>query len=409
MCFKDLLHLLCPCFVSLDKKLETKKKKTKKEKKVKNKHNIKDIMRQTIPSDKTKDGWLTSSGEEIAISKIDSKDLTRVFEIPDDFESVDECIRHQGWELMADIGKGSNSKVMYGIKINTQQPIACKILEINDYYNTNNKDRQNIWESFKRELVLLVREKHRNIIQVFDHFIVEEKVKNKFCCYIVMELSKQGSVKYQMLDENTDDYNMKKYRKLSETKTKLYFRDTANGLQYLHNKQIAHKDLKLGNLLVFIDNNGQEMVKIADFGTSRVSYKEDVVKEYKCFGTVEYMSPQIFKIYVYINTDQKIDNLKKYNPFQADLWSLGVCLYVMICAKIPFLPNNCETYKDLNLNLDTYKSIYQNMIIKNYDISNNTRHTYTEHCFDILSKLLHPNTRDRITIDGVLQHNWLNS
>ncbi|XP_054157614.1 testis-specific serine/threonine-protein kinase 2-like [Oppia nitens] len=399
MCLKILNLLLCQCCVSSNKK---------KKKKDKNKQSIKQVMRQTKPSDKTKIGWFTISGEKLTYSQIDNKDLTQEYYIPRDFKSEDECVRFKGWKIKEEIGSGSYAKVWEAINIeNPDKIVAIKILPFNDNVIQSNKMKQRNWDNFKQELVLLVREKHKNIVEVFDHFIIYESC-DKYNCYIVMELAKQGSILKQIIDEN-HEYNDSLYKPLSEIKVKSYFRDTAFGLQYLHNKNITHKDLKLSNLLVFIDKSGQEMVKIADFGTSRVSYKEDVVKDYKCYGTVDYMSPQIFRIYVYIQIGQKIDVLKKYNPFEADLWSLGVCLYVMICAKIPFLPKDCDSYHEVNQNIKTYKFIYRNMINKRYEISDQTINTYTDQCLDILSQLLHPNSSDRIKIDAVLQHKWLNS
>ncbi|XP_054157623.1 probable myosin light chain kinase DDB_G0271550 [Oppia nitens] len=402
MCYKLLSALLCQCCVSSAKK---------KKKKVINKQNIQQMMRQTESSDKTKVGWVTKSGEILSFSQINNKELTQEYYIPRDFKSQDEGVRCRGWEIKKEIGSGGYAVIKEAVNIKKpDKTVAIKILPFNDNVIQNNKMRRRNWESFKQELILLVREKHRNIVQVLDHFIIHEMHK-KFFCYIVMELAERGSVLQQMIDENPEDKKSmsSSYKPLSETKAKSYFRDTAFGLQYLHNKNITHKDLKLVNLLVFIDNNNKEVVKIADFGTSRVSYKEDVVKEYKCYGTVDYMSPQIFRIYVYIKIGQKIDLLKKYDPFEADCWSLGVCLYFMICAKIPFLPKDCHTYQKVNPNLDTYKFIHQNMILKRYEILDQTRNTYTDQCLDILSQLLHPNSSNRIKINDVLQHKWLNS
>ena len=98
------------------------------------------------------------------------------------------------------------------------------------------------------------------------------------------------------------------------------------GIRYCHSNKILHRDIKLDNILLD-DNFG---VKICDFGVSRFIKQGEVIRE-QC-GTPAYIAPEIIR-------DQG------YEGFYADLWSLGVLLYVMISGTFPFTADNLQ---DLN-------------------------------------------------------------
>lgn len=88
-----------------------------------------------------------------------------------------------------------------------------------------------------------------------------------------------------------------------------------DGVAYLHNEKITHRDLKLENVL--IDDNMN--IKIIDFG---FSVKSDKKLQFSC-GTPHYMSPELA--------------LKKdhYGP-PTDIWAMGIMLYIMLTGRLPF-------------------------------------------------------------------------
>jgi len=135
---------------------------------------------------------------------------------------------------------------------------------------------------------------HINIIKLYEHFLIDEKV------YIFLEFASSGTL---------SEY-VRKRGPLKETKARKWFKQICSGLYHMHSHGISHRgllkflilfffsieltvkifsDLKLGNILIDENRN----CKITDFGLSRVSYR----KGYGIFyctsycGTEPYMEP----------------------------------------------------------------------------------------------------------------------
>ena len=106
-------------------------------------------------------------------------------------------------------------------------------------------------------------------------------------------------------------------KRISEQETKKIFRRIIMGIQYLHSKKIAHRDIKLDNIMV----NENYDVKIIDFGFSLFTTNNKKLNLH-C-GTPSYMAPELVA-------------KKDYLGQPVDVWALGVLLYKMLTGYYPF-------------------------------------------------------------------------
>jgi serine/threonine protein kinase len=100
---------------------------------------------------------------------------------------------------------------------------------------------------------------------------------------------------------------------LGEARVKEITFGIAKGLQFLHDRGIIHRDLKLENIMM-TDKSKLAIPKIIDFGLAKILSKSETSSE--PFGTIGYAAPEILKSEPY--------------SFPCDLWSLGCLLYAMI-------------------------------------------------------------------------------
>uniref|UniRef100_A0A1I7XIB4 non-specific serine/threonine protein kinase n=1 Tax=Heterorhabditis bacteriophora TaxID=37862 RepID=A0A1I7XIB4_HETBA len=202
------------------------------------------------------------------------------------------------------IGEGSYAKVKEVVEQHTLVRRAVKIIKGNRLRKIPNGA-----ENVEREIKILRKVDHNNVIRLIEVFRDDEKNK----LYMVMEFC-MGSVQ-QLLDSAVD-------KRLHEWDAHRYFKELICGLEYLHSVGVIHKDIKPANLLLSPDFS----LKISDFG---------VAEELSLFqsndhcqivqGTPKFQAPELVS-----------GNTKQYSGFAADVWSCGVTLYNMISGKYPF-------------------------------------------------------------------------
>merc|ERR1711998_382304 len=144
------------------------------------------------------------------------------------------------------------------------------------------------------------------------------------------------------------------------------------GLEYMHNNNVVHRDIKLENVLFDESHNA----KLIDFGFS--VYAKDKKLRMFC-GTPSYMAPEIVK-------------RGEYRGKPVDMWSLGVVLYACLCGCFPF---SAKTYPDL------YKKIIRGYFRLPETLSHSVR--------DLLRNLLLPDPNRRFTTAQAKGHPWLRS
>ncbi|OQR93555.1 kinase [Thraustotheca clavata] len=157
-----------------------------------------------------------------------------------------------------------------------------------------------------------------------------------------------------------------------------YFSQILKGLKFIHAAGFAHRDISLENILVDKDN----VAKICDFGLAvdiNSRPNERVGKPY-------YIAPEVF------------DNLTPYDPAKADIWSLGVVLFLLLTGVPLFnVPSKLdESYAYL-------KRHGLRRLISVWDLDD----FVPEEARDLLEKMLSINPRKRYTLQDVLQHPYV--
>ena len=155
------------------------------------------------------------------------------------------------------------------------------------------------------ETDLMKKLNHPNITKIFEMFGDEKYFM------IIMEYINGGNL-FSFV---------KKRRKLSEKTVKFLFRQIILGIKYILEQNIVHRDIKLENLLIDLNNN----IKICDFGIGRkIKNKNQLLNDH--WGTLMYMAPKIL-----LSSKEK-----GYEPFPVDIWSSGISLYIMLSGTLPF-------------------------------------------------------------------------
>jgi serine/threonine protein kinase len=204
------------------------------------------------------------------------------------------------YKMGKELGSGAFSIVKSGQHKQTGESFAIKIV-------TKSKLTQEDETALKDEIAVLKELKHPNIIQLYD--VYEERD----FYYLVTEQMAGGELFDRIVQKSY--YNEKEARDVC----KILF----EAMAYCHSHKVAHRDLKPENLLLLSSDNDSN-IKIADFGFAKKCPKPQCLKT-QC-GTPGYVAPEILEGIPY--------------DTQADMWSLGVIVYILLGGYPPFIEQN---------------------------------------------------------------------
>ncbi|KAH9526630.1 hypothetical protein DERF_000700 [Dermatophagoides farinae] len=315
---------------------------------------------RAIESETTRLRYFRTNNRDIKISKLDPKqgiqqEIDQALEYRKSNQLRNDHQRElldKGYRLRNIIGSGSYAHVFRAKDLRQSCDVAIKLIEL-DKCSRHYKD-----VCLRNEIYVIRELSHENIVHFYEAF-------NTSLAYImVMEL----------VDAGTFADLLKKNGPISDDRARRLFKGVFFGVDYMHQKFIAHRDLKLENIL--INKYGQP--KISDFSLSVIWDGRRLVTDW-C-GTPPYFSPEIL---------QGIP----YNPLAYDIWSLGVCLFIMTNDTLPFM------FVD-------YQEMLQKQLNRDWKFRTRYERNISDDLKQLIRAMLDPDNNNRIKITDLIQTRW---
>jgi len=275
------------------------------------------------------------------------------------------------YDIQEVVGKGQYGVCRRGIRRSDGKEVAIKSisrLKIRTVQDQEEVDRE---IAIMRHLA-----GHPNIVNILQVY------EDKSYIHIVMELCKGGELFDQII--NKGHYSEKEAASL--VRTMLYV------IQHMHDLGVVHRDLKPENFLLSLSDNSEPagaanakkgneaVIKAIDFGLSTFISPQEKLKD--CVGSSYYIAPEV---------------LRRSYGHEADIWSAGVILYILLCGSPPFFGSSDREilqkvmrYREgtLNFKFQPWPSISEG----------------AKECVLMMLKL---DPLERASIDKVLQHPWM--
>ncbi|XP_076620720.1 testis-specific serine/threonine-protein kinase 3 [Colletes latitarsis] len=263
-------------------------------------------------------------------------------------------LESHGYLLGKTIGAGSYATV----KVAKSDRHACQVaIKIVSKFQAPG---EHLRKFLPREIEVVKGLKHPNLIRFLQAIETTHRV------YIIMEYAQNGS----LLDIiRRDTY-------IDELRSRRWFRQLLEGIDYCHRRGIVHRDVKCENLLM--DRNFN--IKLSDFGFARgqMTSKNGIAPLSETFcGSYAYASPEILKGIPYL-------------PQLSDVWSMGVVLYAMVYGRLPFDDTN---YNQLLKQVQSKVTFPKEPIV-------------SDACRMLISRILVPQ-QTRLHIDNIRNNAWL--
>ena len=235
----------------------------------------------------------------------------------DDFnDSVLGHLGDIGYHNKFIIDRGKFGCVLLSNYQNNSKDVAIKVL-IKNVRRRMRKDTSanGRWSvELPEEIELMAQLDHPNIVKMYDYV----SWQGRLC--IVMEYCESGNLE-QLLRAREAGF-------LTEPVAKRYLRQLQMAIEYLHGRQVAHRDITTQNILV----SARDVIKLCDFGSATRFCDGDHLCT-DSVGISGYQPPEVL--------------LKKpYDPKKADLWSMGIVLYKIVTGNLPFGETRIEVISE---------------------------------------------------------------
>jgi len=299
--------------------------------------------------------------------RLDSDKASKIFQSVRS-SSMPSNIPTEGEELLTDfkkyykvgktLGKGAFSIVKVVTNRDTEEKFAVKIMK------TGMGGKADLADVL-RELNVLREVKHDNIMNYVAAFGEEDKI------YVVTELLKGGELMDYLMDKGT----------YTEEEAQICFKQLLAALEYIHNKGIIHRDLKLENMLMR-EQGDVGTVKLADFGMAKFVSQPETQKA--IIGTPLYLAPEIL--------NEIESNINPYDT-AGDMWSAGVILHILLAGFPPFYA-------------ETQPALFAMIREGAYTFQDPVWEGVSDSAKDLISKLLAVDPSKRLSASEAIRHCW---
>jgi len=247
------------------------------------------------------------------------------------------------------VGTGGFAKVKLATQCLTGMKVAIKIM-----------DKRQLGEDLPRIRLEIAAMKvlcHQNICKLLQVLETDTKI------YMVLEYCPGGELFDYIVDRD----------RLCEAESRKFFRQIVAAVAYIHEAGYAHRDLKPENILI----DEEHQLKLIDFGLcAKPRGGMETVLE-TCCGSPAYAAPELV-------------SGRNYLGSEADIWSMGVLLYALLCGFLPFDDENISSL---------YKKIQSGQYEKPSWLSQGS--------LELLHTMLQTDPKKRITVKQLLQHPWI--
>jgi serine/threonine protein kinase len=239
---------------------------------------------------------------------------------------------------------------------------------------------------FDNELKIMKQLNHPNIVQYEDYHEFEQWI------YIFMEYVPHGELSKELRENGP----------LPEPMIQTITRQVLHALEYLHRRNITHRDIKPDNIL--IASRDPLIVKLSDFGLSKSVKNQETFLKTFC-GTLLYCAPEIYPDYgTYVRGQapkrrrpgEAVPRGSPYNQ-SVDMWSFGAVLFHLLCDKAPIMGRGD----------DRGAQMLNNIMTKTIDFEPLRKQGVSAECVDFISHLLNRNPILRPNEQECFQHPWL--
>ncbi|XP_018416040.1 PREDICTED: serine/threonine-protein kinase PLK2 [Nanorana parkeri] len=246
------------------------------------------------------------------------------------------------------LGKGGFAKCYEMTDLTTNKIYAAKIIP----HSRVSKPHQR--EKIDKEIELHRTLNHRHVVQFYHYFEDNENI------YILLEYCSRRSMAHIL----------KSRKVLTDPEVRYYLKQIVSGLKYLHEQEILHRDLKLGNFFI---NESMEL-KVGDFGLAAKLEPMELRRRTIC-GTPNYLSPEVLN--------------KQGHGCESDIWALGCVMYTMMLGRPPFETTNLK---------ETYRCIREAKYSLPSSLMSSAKH--------LIASMLSRNPEDRPSLDEIIQHDF---